>query len=242
MNVILIITTLVILLYFSYPIWLKMLARKKVKEETVYREINGVSLILLSYNGKEYLEEKIKILLDEIKVFPGHELIIVDDKSTDGSQSLINQFKDEEGVRIVLKERHRGIPHTMNLAVALARYDCLVFCDQRQGSSREILHKLVEPLGHENIGAVSACIADVDRAGCSSVIRRYENFLKREESNAGSLMGVYGPLYAIRKSCYSPIPERIILDDLYLSLRVMATKNISIKEECQIYDEHICSS
>jgi glycosyltransferase involved in cell wall biosynthesis len=204
-------------------------------------EIDGVSLILLSYNGREYLEEKIGILLDELKAFPDHEMIIIDDHSSDGSQEVLHKFESLRNVRLVLKDEHRGIPHTMNMAAALAGYEYLIFCDQRQEASRNILKKLVEPLGQEEIGAVSACISHIDKNGCGSLIRRYENFLKAGESHAGSLMGVYGPLYAMKKSCYSPIPEPIILDDLYLSLKVMASKEISILEDCRIYDEHICT-
>jgi len=79
MNVIFIITALVILLYFSYPLWLKMVSIKKIKNQPDRKEIDGVTLILLSYNGKQYLEEKISILMQELKVFPRHEMIIVDD-------------------------------------------------------------------------------------------------------------------------------------------------------------------
>jgi poly-beta-1,6-N-acetyl-D-glucosamine synthase len=240
MNAIFIITALVILLYFAYPLWLKMMADRATNDGGQRKEIDGVSLVLLSYNGREYLEEKIKMLLEELKEFPRHEMIIVDDFSTDGSRDVLVKFRDMEDITVILKEGHYGIPHTMNLAVSLARYSNLVFCDQRQETSRNILRKLVEPLGQKEIGAVSACISQVDKAGCASVIRRYENYLKSGESMAGSLMGVYGPLYAMKKNCYSPIPGSIILDDLYLSLKVMATNKIIIMQECQIYDEHIC--
>jgi hypothetical protein len=57
------------------------------------------------------------------------------------------------------------------------------------------------------------------------------------ESNTGSLIGVYGPFYSIKKKCYSIIPDYIILDDLYLSLRILKTKQIEIREDCKIIDE-----
>ena len=52
-------------------------------------------------------------------------------------------------------------------------------------------------------------------------------------------MGVYGPLYAIKKECYTVIPDYIILDDLYLSLKILKSKQIKIIKECQIIDEEI---
>jgi glycosyltransferase involved in cell wall biosynthesis len=242
MDSIFIITALVILLYFSYPLWLRLASLKKMKNNNQVRvTIDGVTLILLSYNGKEYLEEKINILLKDLKSFPNYEMIIVDDYSTDGSRELLGEYMDITRMQIILKPEHKGIPHSMNLGVTFAKFNYLIFCDQRQAATGDILGKLVEPLGNDDIGAVSACISHVDKAGCSSLIRKYENFLKAGESRAGSLMGVYGPLYAMKKSCYTPIPEPIILDDLYLSLKVMGTKKIRIMEECRIYDEHICS-
>jgi glycosyltransferase involved in cell wall biosynthesis len=241
MYAIFIITAAVILVYLSYPLWLRAVANGTRPAKPAAGEIDGVSLILLSYNGREYLAEKIRVLLDELKAFPNHELIIIDDHSSDGSQEVLRKFEGIPNIRLVLKEVHKGIPHTMNMAAALAGYEYLIFCDQRQEASRNILRKLVEPLGQEEIGAVSACISHIDKNGCGSLIRRYENYLKAGESHAGSLMGVYGPLYAMKKSCYSPIPESIILDDLYLSLKVMASKKISILEDCRIYDEHICT-
>lgn len=241
MQFIFIITALVILLYLVYPLWLRSVSTNKVPDRKAVQEMDGVSLILLSYNGKPYLEEKISHLMKDMKCFSHCEMIIIDDDSTDGSRELLERYRDDKEIRIIFKEDHKGIPHSMNIGVLNAKYECLVFCDQRQVSTRDNIRKLVELLHNDEIGAVSACISHVDKAGCSSFIRRYENFLKATESRAGSLMGVYGPLYAMKKSCYSPIPETIILDDLYLSLQVMSTKKIRIMEECQIYDEHICS-
>jgi biofilm PGA synthesis N-glycosyltransferase PgaC len=211
------------------------------KIEIEKKQIEEVSLILLSFNGKQYLEEKISKLLMEIAAFPKHEMIIVDDCSTDGSRELLMKYRDIPGISIILKNKQKGIPHTMNLAVSLAKYENLIFCDQRQLTSVNSLVKLVEPLGYEDTGAVSACISHIDKSGFSSLIRRYENFLKASESKAGSLMGVYGPLYAMKRRSYSTIPEHIILDDLYLSLHVMNAKKVRITCECVIYDEHLCA-
>ena len=241
MRIIFYITAATIILYFLYPVWLKLMATGRRKPGPGPGHVDGISLILLSYNGKEYLEDKINMLLKDLRAFSKHEMIIIDDHSTDGSQEILRKFEGEPDVCIILKPDHRGIPNTMNMAAGLAIYDNLVFCDQRQDASGNILEKLVMPLAYDDVGAVSACISHLDKEGCGSIIRRYENFLKAQESLAGSLMGVYGPLYALKKSCYSPIPENIILDDLYLSLKVMRQKKISIITECRIYDEHICS-
>lgn len=201
-------------------------------------EINCVSVILLSFNGKKYLTKKINFLLRELSRFECHELIVIDDSSKDGSIELLKNFSSTEHIKILYNDTHKGIPFSMNLGVENAKYEYLVFCDQRQELSDNIITRIVEFLRYSNVGAVSGCISHIDNEKKCSLIRRHENFLKSKESKAGCLMGVYGPFYAIKKQCYFHIPDKIILDDLYLSLRILKTKEIVIREDCEITDDN----
>jgi len=214
-----------------------MMASDKPPDETKAEEINSISVILLSYNGMQYLNEKINFLIRELSAFDLKELIIIDDHSIDGSGKLLANFRNIENVRVVFNGKHRGIPFLMNLGIANAKYETVIFCDQRQVLSEGIVNKIVEPLKYKDIGAVSGCISDMDKENHCSVIRRHENFLKLKESSAGSLIGVYGPFYAIKKQCYSRIPENIILDDLYLSLKILKSKKVVLRDDCQISDD-----
>jgi poly-beta-1,6-N-acetyl-D-glucosamine synthase len=231
------ITGILVILYLSYPLWLMVVASGNEKEAET-GVIPGVSLVLLSYNGKEYLKEKVNFLIKELAVFPHYEMIIIDDNSTDGCKDELECFRQNSNIKIICKNRHKGIPDSMNMAVNLAEYDYIIFCDQRQKLSGQIIQHLVQPLRCRNVGAVSGCICDRDQQNRYSMIRRFENFIKCKESEAGSLIGVYGPFYAIKKDCYCEIPAYIILDDLYLSLRILKTKQILLREDCRIIDEN----
>ncbi len=232
------ITTFIILLYLFYPFWLMFIASGKPLNEKETEEINCVSVILLSFNGKQYLNEKIAFLIRELSWFKCYELIIIDDNSKDGSVELLENLSNTDHIKILYNSKQEGIPFSMNLGVANAKYEYVIFCDQRQELSTDILKKIVDPLKYKNVGAVSGCISYLDKTKKSSFLRKHENFLKLKESNAGSLIGVYGPFYAIKKHCYSLIPEYIILDDLYLSLRILKSKQIEIREDCQITDDN----
>jgi glycosyltransferase involved in cell wall biosynthesis len=244
MIVIFVITALSILLYLLYPVWLGLISKERQNDgdgsetgkESETGRTSGVSLILLSYNGKIYLSEKIAFLLKELSCFSQHELIIVDDNSDDNSLELLEKMNYSD-IRIIRKKLHRGIPDSMNIGVSEAKYEHIIFCDQRQKLSDNILRRIVGPLKYKHVGAVSGYISHFNMHNERSMIRWYENFLKSKESNAGSLMGVYGPLYAIKKECYTMIPNDIILDDLYLSLRILKLKQIKISKDCQIIDE-----
>jgi len=214
-----------------------MIPPGKHSDEKETEVIDGVSVILLSFNGQQYLTKKIDFLRRELSGFDKHELIIIDDRSEDGSIEVLQGFLAADGLRVLVNDRQSGIPYSMNRGVAEARYAIIVFCDQRQELSSGILQKIVEPLQFEAIGAVSACISSFGKERRCSSIRRHENTLKRLESNMGNLMGVYGPLYALKKQCYSPIPNHIILDDLYLSLLILKSKQIILREDCFIIDD-----
>jgi glycosyltransferase involved in cell wall biosynthesis len=235
------ITATLILLYLMYPAWLALISpdRKPSCSEEEAKELKEVSVILLSYNGKKYLHDKIDFLLGELSCFEHPELIIIDDKSTDGSAEFLDSLIKRETVIIIHNPEHRGIPYSMNLGIDRAKYECVIFCDQRQELSRDILKKILEPLQDPDVGAVSGCISSFDKEQKCSLLRRHENFLKSRESRTGNLIGVYGPFYAIRKPCYSPIPEQIILDDLYLSLGILRSKKIEIREDCRITDDDL---
>jgi glycosyltransferase involved in cell wall biosynthesis len=237
MMIVYFITGLLILLYLTYPLWL-LFFPKALGGKREYKEIETVSVILLSYNGRSYLREKILFLLDELSSFRNSELIIIDDCSTDGSRDILREFEDSSTVKLILKEEQKGIPDTMNNGVAMAQYPVIVFCDQRQLLSNGTLKRLVEPLKYKNTGAVSSCISHIDKDGCCSWIRKFENLIKSRQSRTGSLIGVYGPLYAIKKRCYSPIPANIILDDLYLSLKILQSDNVILNKECHIRDDN----
>jgi glycosyltransferase involved in cell wall biosynthesis len=228
------------MLYFLYPLWLILIAHGKDNSGLERGEINRVSLILLTYNGKEYLDQKIADLNRQLNQFKEYEMIILDDASEDGSQEILCGYVDQENTRLIIQEKHMGIPYAMNLGVREAKYDHIIFCDQRQNLTPNILNRLLAPLSNEQIGAVSGCISHMDKKDCYSMIRRYENFIKTKESSMGNLIGVYGPLYAVKKECYVPIPQHIILDDLYLSLQIIKTKQVRILGDCKIIDENIC--
>lgn len=230
------ITIFIISIYILYPFWLSFFSLKQHDFEKETEEISSVSVIMLTCNGGIYLHDKIKFLINDLSDFEQYELIVIDDNSNDGSKEILESFRSNKNVKIILKDKQKGIPDSMNIGIKNAHYEYIIFCDQRQSLSPNILKRIVEPLKYKNVGAVSGCIYHIDKKN-KHIIRNHENFIKILESKSGSLIGVYGPLYSIKKSCYIEIPQNIILDDLYLSLHILKTKQILIREDCHIIDD-----
>jgi len=77
-----------------------------------------VSVILNSYNQGHFLEEAIASVLAQ--TFEDFELIIVDNGSTDNSQSLLRNISDSR-IRLLLHNRNLPITQRFNEAVKVAR-------------------------------------------------------------------------------------------------------------------------
>ena len=66
-----------------------------------------VSVIIPNYNHARYLDERIQSVLNQ--TYQNFEVIILDDKSTDNSVEVINQYKDDLHVScIIVNEENSG--------------------------------------------------------------------------------------------------------------------------------------
>ena len=222
-------------MYFIYPFWLILNSEQQTIGEKDISEIDHISLIYLSQNGADFLENKINFLLKELSVFKQYELLVIDDNSTDKSREILSKFN--KNIKVIFKSEQKGIPHSMNIGIREAKFEHVIFCDQRQRLSNNIIRLLIDPLKNKKVGAVSACISQLDNKKNFSILRAHENFIKSQEGKTGNLMGVYGPLYAVKKDCYVEIPDHIILDDLYLTLKILRSHQVWFIKECQIIEE-----
>jgi cellulose synthase/poly-beta-1,6-N-acetylglucosamine synthase-like glycosyltransferase len=103
-----------------------------------------------------------------------------------------------------------GKTAAQNAAVAAASGEILLFSDATTFYQPDALRALVPNFSDPTVGCVAGRLIYRDTAG-SDVARGaraywgYETFLKRCESRIGSLIGVSGCLYAVRRSCYVPL-------------------------------------
>ena len=83
-----------------------------------------VSVLMSIYNRAEYLEEAIRSVLADTTAT--HELVLIDDGSTDGADAIAAAYADRA---VVLHQDHRGCPAAWNLGLEHARGDYITFCD-----------------------------------------------------------------------------------------------------------------
>ena len=88
-------------------------------------ELPGVSIVIGNYNYAQFVALAIESALAQDH--PRCEVIVVDDGSTDGSQELIERYRDR--ARIILLPRNRGQVAALNEAWPTAKHEIVVFLD-----------------------------------------------------------------------------------------------------------------
>lgn len=89
-------------------------------------EVTFISVLLPAYNAEKFLAEAIQSVLSQ--TYRNFELIIINDGSTDSTESIIKLFKDER-INYVVNEKNIGLIATLNKGIALAKGELLMRMD-----------------------------------------------------------------------------------------------------------------
>ena len=132
-----------------------------------------------------------------------------------------------------------GKAATLNAAVRAATGDILVFSDTHQRFAPDAIRALVTDLSDGTYAATSGRL-ELPAGREASLIDRYwrmERRLRRDEARLHSAIGVSGSIYAMRRSEWMPLPAGLILDDLYVPMRlVLAGRRIGFTDAARASD------
>ena len=86
-----------------------------------------VSIIMPSYNTAPYIAESIQSVLDQ--TYENWELIIVDDCSTDDTDSVVSSYLSDSRIKYLKNERNSGAAVSRNKALREAKGKWIAFLD-----------------------------------------------------------------------------------------------------------------
>ena len=115
-------------------------------------------------------------------------------------------------------------PSLSDLARAYSAGDTLVFTDVRQDVAAGAVERLVEDLDSPDVGAVSGSLAISTAADSEGLYERYwrfERWLRMREAAWDSTVGVSGALYALKRELWRPLPQGLLLDDVWVPFQVV---------------------
>lgn len=95
----------------------------------VVSEYPTFSVIVPSYNVERAIEKCIQALLDQNYPKEKFSIIIVDDKSTDKTLSIVKGYSDNKQVKIVKHFQNRGLSATRNSGIKASNSELIAFLD-----------------------------------------------------------------------------------------------------------------
>ena len=115
-----------------------------------------VSVIMPIYNAGKYLENTLNSVIDQTIGFENIELILVDDKSSDNSRSIVEEYSSKySNIKPIFLEQNSGcagIPR--NVGIKNATSDYIMFIDSDDEYFPEICDKLHDKIISENADIV----------------------------------------------------------------------------------------
>jgi cellulose synthase/poly-beta-1,6-N-acetylglucosamine synthase-like glycosyltransferase len=202
--------------YVGYPAVLYVLARLFGQRTRKAEMTPRLSIIIAAYNEESDIARKLEetLALDYPK--DKLEIIVASDCSADRTDEIVRGFAGQ-GVILHRRPQRLGKTSAQNHAVPVSSGEILIFSDATTRYEPDALRKLVRNFVDPKVGAVTGNVVYVDRSSTAVGLGArsywgYEFFLKSCESQLGSLLGVCGCLYAVRRSAYVQLDEDMSSD------------------------------
>ena len=190
-----------ILVYLVGVLWPKTVKKGKTEPR--------VTILITAFNEEAVIREKLENTLKIDYPQDKLEILVASDGSTDRTDMIVREFAGS-GVKLFRQEGRAGKTVTQNNAVERATGEIILFSDATTTYGSDVLQAVLPAFADPEIGCVAGRLVYVDdvNSNVGKGARRYwgyETFLKIAESNACSLIGASGCLYAVRRSAYEPM-------------------------------------
>ena len=230
----------VVYTYAVYPAVVYALARLRHPPANGPKHQPTISVIMSLYNEEANVAAKLESLMAADYPADKVQLLAGSDGSTDRTGDILEEMARRLPLTVVRVERRAGKPAMLNTLVPMATGGILVFTDARQALDRGALAALARHFQDPAVGSVSAELHFVDASGKPSGVGlywEYEKFIRKSESRLGSMLGATGALYAVRRELFTPVPPGLVLDDVFIPMKVVEQGYRAIVEPAAgIYD------
>jgi cellulose synthase/poly-beta-1,6-N-acetylglucosamine synthase-like glycosyltransferase len=202
--------------YVLYPVLVSAFAARYGKPVRRGDVLPSVTIIVTVYNEEKCIRSKLDNLAELNYPRELVDVLIASDASSDSTEAIASTY-DSLPVRILRVEGRQGKTACQNAAASSAKSEVLVFTDATTFLAADALRFLVENFADATVGCVAGRLAYVTEnenltGSGGRAYWDYEVRLRAGESVLGSLVGVSGCLYAVRRSAYRHIHPHLISD------------------------------
>lgn len=218
--------------YAGYPMLLGLLRSIKGRRPVQAPIEPTVALFIAANDEASIIEAKLRNAL--AVDYPAHRysIVVASDGSVDETNSIVRRLAAETAatphtppILLLDTKPRRGKIAVVNDGMRHVRAEVVIFSDANTFLDRDAIRRLVRNFADPDVGAVSGDVRlEGERASLASsedLYYWYERWVQRAESDIGSMVGVDGALYAIRRNLFVPPPDDTILDDMAIPMAVV---------------------
>lgn len=244
-----IVLTFLILLILRYFVllWLGYLQHVEAKVAPVPEWYSpSVTIIVPAYNEGPVIQAAIRSLLE--LDYPGYEILVVDDGSTDDTRARASAMEGRYGgatVRVVSKA-NAGKANALNTGIALARSAFVLCMDGDSRLSRDTLRHAVRHFADPRVGAVAGNVKVVNRGNLWTRMQALEyieglNMARRAQGFLRVVNIIPGPIGIFRRETLTAVggyDADTYAEDADLTLKVLtAGWHIVYEDQAIAYTE-----
>jgi len=231
--------------YIGYGILLYvLLALKKKsfsKEDSLFHVkstfIPPVTIIVAAYNEADFIQEKINNTLALNYPKGKIDYLFVTDGSDDDTPSIVNNFPQ---IHHLHQPVRKGKIAAIKRAMREVNSSVVIYTDANTYLNTEAINNIVRHYQNPLIGGVAgekritSKLKDNASGAGEGIYWKYESKLKEMDAKLYSVVGAAGEIFSIRAELYEDVPEDIVIEDFYMTLRI-AEKGYRIAYEPNAY-------
>ncbi len=218
--------------YILFPVLLKLWAKKDTLDKLQQydendEELPGVTLVMSVYNEKDVIERKIRSVFETNYPVEKIEFLVGSDNSTDGTNEILkNLEKEYPALKVFYYKERNGKIKIINDLVDKARHDMIISTDAKAFFLKNTIYELVRFLKDDSIAATGGFLIN-QRKDKDGISRQEDFYMDREmyikyweTLSCLTPVGLYGAMYSIKKQFYTPVPENLLVDDFYITMKI----------------------
>ena len=225
--------------WIGYPLVIFVLSRvRPMRVRRTPEWTPSVTACVAVHNGAQHVERKLLSLLSQDYPADKVEVLVYADGCTDDTVEVVTALaRRDSRVKLVVGAARAGKPTALNRMLQEASGEVLVMTDVRQPLAAPAFRALVSALGAEEVGCASGNLM-LEGATGAGFYWKYENWIRSVEARFRSMVGVTGPIYAVRRVDVAELPADTILDDVWIPMRLrLAGKLLLFVPEAEARDD-----
>jgi poly-beta-1,6-N-acetyl-D-glucosamine synthase len=205
--------------FAGYPALAVWLAHRRPSMLPGTIDLADVTVVVAARNEAERIAARVTNLLESYYPAARLKILVIDDGSSDATSAAALASGDPR-VEVLNLPLPLGKAAALNAGMRRVTTPLTVFADARQAFSWNAIAALVGAFTDSRVGVAAGHLV-LNGNESSGLYWRIESALRQAESTLGWAHAASGAIYAIRTPLFQPLPDGLLLDDVWIPLHAL---------------------